>query len=96
MLHLIFTSPLDTAILDRMAQGDAAVFMESAVLAVLKNGQCADTLIKQQEQSRFYVLSEDMDVRGIQKDEIIPGLEVINHSGLVQLTVEHSPIQSWC
>lgn len=96
MLHLIFQSPVDVAILERMATGDAAVFLESGVLNVLKDGRVAGEIGSRLEANRFYVLSDDMAVRGIQETEIIPGLEVINYSGLVKLTVEHSPIQSWC
>jgi tRNA 2-thiouridine synthesizing protein B len=96
MLHLIFQSPVDIAILERMAPGDAAVFMESAVLAVLQQGPLADALRIQLGSIRFYVLADDMALRGILEFEIVQGLEVINYPGLVKLTVEHSPIMSWC
>ncbi|CAG7857817.1 hypothetical protein MCAMS1_02784 [biofilm metagenome] len=96
MLHLIFQSPIDIAILERMAPGDAAVFLESAVLGVLQKGQSADVISTRLGHHKFYVLSEDMGIRGICKTEIMPGLVVINYSGLVKLTAEHSLIQSWC
>jgi tRNA 2-thiouridine synthesizing protein B len=95
MLHLIFQSPVDKAVLDRMASGDVAVFLDSAVLSVLKNGKIAGTLSNKLNSNRFCVLSEDMKVRGILTVELIAGLEVIDYPGLVNLTVENSLITSW-
>jgi tRNA 2-thiouridine synthesizing protein B len=96
MLHLIFQSPIDVAVLDRMGRGDAAVFLESAVLGVLQKGQLAEMIHAKLNTNAFYILSEDMAVRGILESEIVPGLEVIDYAGLVKLTVEHTLIQSWC
>ncbi len=96
MLHLIFQSPIDKAVLERMAVGDAAVFLESAVLGLMEKGQFADMLKGKLGSHHFYVLSEDMAVRGILQSEIVAGLEVIDYPGLVKLTVEHPLIQSWC
>lgn len=96
MLHLIFQSPIDPAILERMDSGDVAVFLESALLGVLQKGRLADALIAKLNSNRLYVLSEDMAVRGILVSELVTGLEVIGYSGLVKLTAENPLIQSWC
>lgn len=96
MLHLIFQSPLDPATLERMASGDAAVFLESAVLNVMQNGKFADMLSNKLNTNRLCVLSEDMVIRGILQSELVVGLEVINYAGLVNLTVEDPLITSWC
>lgn len=95
MLHLIFQSPINNAVLDRMAEGDAAVFMESAVLGLMKKSQFTDVLKGKLGSHDFYVLSEDIAVRGILPSEIVAGLEVIDYPSLVKLTVEHPLIQSW-
>jgi tRNA 2-thiouridine synthesizing protein B len=96
MLHLIFQSPIDIAVLDRMDSGDVAVFLESAVLGVLQESVLADVLSNKLNTNRLYVLSEDMVVRGILRSELVTGLEVIDYSGLVNLTIENPLIQSWC
>ncbi len=96
MLHLIFQSPIDKAVLERMAEGDAAVFLESAVLGVLQKSQLADVLTEKMNTNTLYILSEDMQVRGIQASEIVPGLTVIDYPGLVNLTVAYPQIASWC
>lgn len=95
MLHLIFQSPTDNAVLERMASGDVAVFLESAVLGVLQKGKLADVLSSRLNGNRLCVLSEDMAIRGILESELVDGLEVIDYSGLVRLTVENPLITSW-
>jgi tRNA 2-thiouridine synthesizing protein B len=96
MLHLIFQSPIDIAVLDRMASGDVAVFLESAVLGTLQNSVLAEVLTHKLNSNRLCVLSEDMVVRGVLAAELMPGLEVIDYAGLVNLTVENPLITSWC
>jgi tRNA 2-thiouridine synthesizing protein B len=96
MLHLVFQSPIDIAVLDRMAPGDVAVFLESAVLGLLQKGTVADGLSNKLNTNRLCVLSEDMVVRGIAQSELVPGLEIIDYAGLVKLTVENPLITSWC
>jgi len=96
MLHLIFQSPIDKSILDRMAHGDSAVFLESAVLGVLSQGKMAGILSNKLNSNSLYVLSEDMAIRGINEIELVGGLKVIDYAGLVRLTVENPLIASWC
>ncbi len=96
MLHLIFQSPVEPAILDRMATGDVAVFLENAVLSTLQKSQLAAAISQKLNSNRLYVLSEDMAVRGLVITELVLGLEVIDYPGLVNLSVENRLIQSWC
>ncbi len=96
MLHLIFQSPIDNAVLDRMATGDVAVFLESAVLGVIQKSKSAELLSTKLNTNRLYVLSEDMAVRGILPSELVIGLEAIDYAELVKLTVANPLISSWC
>lgn len=96
MLHLIFQSPLQTATLERMAAGDVAVFMESAVLNLMQNSNYADILSNKLRTNRLLVLSEDMLIRGAQPLELVPGLEIIDYASLVVLTTENPLICTWC
>ena len=95
MLHLIFQSPIDIAILERIDSGDDVVFLENAVLRILQNGSLSDTLTQLLKQNRLYVLADDIEVRGIVADELVNGIEVIDYSELVRLTVKNPVIQSW-
>jgi tRNA 2-thiouridine synthesizing protein B len=95
MLHLIFQSPIATAILERIAAGDDVVFLENAVLRLLHKGSFSDVLAQLLLQNRLYVLAEDLEVRGIGADELVNGITVIDYAGLVGLTVSNPSILSW-
>lgn len=96
MLHLVFQSPVESIVLDRIGSGDVVAFLESAVFSVLRNGRLADVLTEKLNSNRLYVLSEDMAIRGIYEAELVAGLEVIDYPRLVNLTVENPLITSWC
>lgn len=95
MLHLIFQSPIENAVLQRIDSGDVIVFMENAVLRILQNGVMETALASLLSSNRLCVLSEDIIVRGIAVDELIKGIDVIDYAELVELTVHNSVIQSW-
>lgn len=95
MLHLIFQSPIETAILKRIDSGDVVVFLENAVLRTLKNSGINNELTQQLARNRLCVLSDDISVRGINAAELIKGIEVIDFSDLVELTLQNPLIQSW-
>lgn len=95
MLHLIFQSPIESAILARIDAGDVVVFLENAVLRTLQNSLISNTLVQQLSCNRLCVLSDDIAVRGIIPDELAKGIEVIEYAELVELTVNSLVIQSW-
>ena len=95
MLHLIFQSPIDIAILERIDSGDDVVFLENSVLRILQKGSLSDTLTQLLKRNRLCVLVDDIEVRGIVADELVNGIEVIDYPELVGLTVKNPVIQSW-
>jgi len=95
MLHLIFQSPIDMAILQRIDAGDDMVFLENSVLRILQKGSLCNTLAQLLNHNRLCVLLDDIEVRGIRADELVNGIEVIDYSELVRLTVKNPQIQSW-
>ncbi|MFZ2171568.1 MAG: sulfurtransferase complex subunit TusB [Methylococcaceae bacterium] len=95
MLHLIFQSPIDIAILERIDSGDDVVFLENSVLRILQKGSLSETLMQLLKQNRLCVLADDIVVRGIVADELVNGIEVIDYSELIRLTVKNPVIQSW-
>ncbi|TRX00524.1 sulfurtransferase complex subunit TusB [Candidatus Methylobacter oryzae] len=95
MLHLIFQSPIEAAILERIDPDDVVVFLENAVLRVLQNSNINAVLKRQLSNNRLCVLADDIVIRGIAKDELIEEIEVIDYAGLVELTVNNAVIQSW-
>lgn len=95
MLHLIFQSPIDTAILERIDSGDDVVFLENSVLRILQKGSLSDNLAQLLNRNRLCALADDIEVRGIAADELVNGIEVIDYSEFVKLTVKNPVIQSW-
>jgi len=95
VLHLIFQSPIEAAILDRIDSGDVVVFLENAVLRAIQNSDISDALTQQLGSNRLCVLSDDIAVRGIVPNELVKGIEVIDYAGLVELTADNPVIQSW-
>ena len=65
MLHLIFQSPIDRAILERIDSDDEVVFLENAVLRILQNGSISGTLTGLLKQNRLCVLADDIEAREI-------------------------------
>lgn len=96
MLHLIFQAPIDSAVLERIAAGDDVVFLDSAVLGLLKKGRLADTLRDLSLRNPLFVVEEDIAARGISAAELAEGLIAIDYAQLVGLTVKNTVIQSWC
>jgi tRNA 2-thiouridine synthesizing protein B len=95
VLHLIFQSPIEAAILERIDTEDIVVFLENAVLRTIQNSVISDTLMQQMSCNRLFVLSDDIAVRGITPNELVKGVEVIDYAELVELTVNNPVIQSW-
>ncbi|MCX7098085.1 MAG: sulfurtransferase complex subunit TusB [Methylococcales bacterium] len=95
MLHLISQSPVPLAVLGRIAEGDAVVFLENSVLNLLQAGPLAGSLLALLPHNRLCVLQDDLAIRGIAPSALLSGLEVINYAALVGLTVSHAQIQSW-
>jgi sulfur relay protein TusB/DsrH len=95
MLHLVFQSPIDMAILERIDSGDDVVFLENAVLRILQNSSLSGTLTRLLKQNRLCVLADDIEARGIVADELVNGVDVIDYTELVKLTVKNPVIQTW-
>ena len=95
VLHLIFQSPIETAVLERTEAGDAVVFIGNSVGMTLRQGRLAESLVAMAQSRLLYVLSDDIVMRGIAHEALAAGIDVIDYSGLVALTLEHKVIQSW-
>lgn len=95
MLHLIFQTPIEIAILDRIEVGDAVVFVGNSAVSLLRQGCLAEKLAAMANDRSLSVLSDDLVARGIAANTLVEGIEVIGYSGLVALTLDHEVIQSW-
>jgi sulfur relay protein TusB/DsrH len=92
MLHLIFQASAIMPALQRADRDDAAVFLDNAIFGLK---QKSSFLSEKSQNIRFYVLAEDLTIRGIGRDMLIIPVEAIDYNGLVNLTLTHNKIQSW-
>jgi tRNA 2-thiouridine synthesizing protein B len=95
MLHLVSQSPLAGAVLARVGDDDEIVFLENAVLWLLKTGNANNSLSELLKTHELYTLVDALAVRGISAEELIQGIHIIDYPELVALTVKHPVIQSW-
>ena len=95
MLHLITQSPIDIAIFQRLGVGDDVLFLDKAVLNLLQKGYLSTVLTTLLAQHQLYVLSDDLELRGISPSELLIGLNIIDYVGFVDLTVKNPLIQTW-
>ena len=95
MLHLIYQSPLEIATLQRIADKDSVLFLENSLFQLLKKGASESLLKKNLRAQSLFVLKDEIQLRGIMKNELIDTIQVIPYKGFVNLTLENSLIQTW-
>lgn len=90
MLHLVFELSFET--LERLRHQTPVIFLNNAVFGLLKNSKFQNELA---QIPLCFVLQDDLALRGIELDLLIEGITPIDYTQFVQLTVEHTPIQTW-
>ncbi|MCF6204118.1 MAG: sulfurtransferase complex subunit TusB [Methylococcaceae bacterium] len=96
MLHLVFQSTFDSSLLDRFERSDDVVFLESAIYRLTKGNLLNDELDKiYQSKINLYVLTCDIETRGILRNELFIGVEAIAYSDLVRMTEKNRVIRTW-
>lgn len=93
MLHLVFE--LSPVTLQRLANQAGIVFLNNAVLGLLKNSAWQIMLTELLSTTPCYVLNDDLILRGIETNLLFDGIIPIDYAQFVQLTVNHTPIQTW-
>jgi len=96
MLHLIFKSASDKALVQRIDNLDEVIFLESALFQLNKQGVFSKALEKMLKgRTRCYVLDVELETRGITIDELVAGIELIDYAQFVELTENNKVIKTW-
>ena len=99
MLHTVNKSPFqkDTlATCFRLArEGSDILLIEDAVYASLAGASFEKTVTAAQQRCSIYALKEDLDARGIESTDLIPGIEIVDYDGFVDLATANDSVQSW-
>lgn len=97
MLHCLTENNLSQAVADRIASGDCLVLQSGATWTALDghtdNGKLLALL---QRGCGVHALRDMLEASGIQADQLLPGVTVIDYPELVELTIQHSVIHTWC
>ena len=98
MLHIVNKSPFERDSLDsclRLAEeGSSVLFTEDGIYGALKNTKVT-VKISGANGIKFFVLGPDFKARGMNEDKLVDGVQVVDYAGFVDLTAEHSVVQSW-
>lgn len=96
MLHLIVQLPVSGTILARIASGDDVVLQQRAVWSAVA-GHVLQTKLERlmANQCRLYVLRDDMETNGIVEDQLVPGVDIIDYPGLVELSLANEVSKTW-
>ena len=99
MLHTVNKSPSEkstlTSCLRLAADRSDILLIEDAVYAAM-TGTEHESLIKDAlERYQIYALDADLECRGLEKSKVIGGVEIVDYSGFVQLSVKNSSVHSW-
>ncbi len=97
MLHLLSQSPLQVEVFERIVPGDEIVLLDATVCSALRGHRDNRLLLRAMAQScKLYAMRDMAAAHGLTADRLLPGIEAIDYAGLVELTVKHPAIHSWC
>jgi tRNA 2-thiouridine synthesizing protein B len=96
MLHLFTNTSILPEFLERIAPGDDVVLLQASTWAALManrhNPELSGLLA---QSSNLFVLVEMLKLYGIQPHRLLPGVAIIDYSGLVDLAVKNEQIATW-
>ncbi len=99
VLHIVNKSPYDRNSLDsclRLARADSSILLiEDGIYAAQKNAGASEKMEQALKNHRVYALEPDLKARGINPDNIVDGISLVDYDGFVKLTTEHDKLQSW-
>ena len=98
-LNLINKSPFERNCLEsclRLTKPKASIlFIEDGVYATLENTSKSYMIRGHKKDLKFYVLSTDIEARGLTEMTIIEGVKSLDYEGFVDLVETHDAVHSW-
>jgi tRNA 2-thiouridine synthesizing protein B len=99
MLHTVNKSPFERRTLDsclrHAVKGAGILLLEDGVYAAVNGTVVTEKVKSALSDHKVYVLGPDVEARGLNEDNLIEGLEVVDYGGFVDLVVEYEKVQSW-
>ena len=99
MLHTVNKSPFESSSLSSCfslaREGADVLLIEDGVYGALSGSAHAPWVVEALGEVRVYALEPDLKARGLSKDRLIPGIEVVGYDGFVELACANDNIQNW-
>ena len=99
VLHIVNKSPFERNALDaclRLARADSAIlFIEDGIYAAQQGTAVSERVAAAMAKHQIYVLSPDLQARGVGEDRLIDGIQTVDYDGFVQLACDFDKSQSW-
>ena len=99
LLHTVNKSPFEKSSLKSCirlaAKGSSILLMEDGVYGAVKGTENSAMVADATGTVSIYALGPDLDARGVDKNNLVDGVKVIDYSGFVDLVAEHSATQAW-
>ena len=96
MLHIVKRSPYESSALSNavnyLVHDDIMLLTEDGIYAAKKGGKYESLLKNIIQKNEVYCLLADIKARGIQDNEIIENVKIIDYKGLVEKVIEHNPM----
>lgn len=98
-LHTVNKSPFERNSLDtcvrHLSAGDSVLMIEDAVIGARKGSTAASLIEAALKSGTVYVLGADLAARGLKAEDIVPGTQVVDYTGFVDLVTSHDRAVSW-
>jgi len=99
LLHTVNKSPFERNALEsclRLSQaGHAILLFEDGVYAALQGTRWTAAMTDALQSRKIYVLTPDLEARGMRTDKVIAGIQPVDYSGFVDLVADHKATQAW-
>ena len=98
-LHTVNKSPYERnalkSCLDHASSGDSILLIEDGVLGARKGGSFAQSLTEMKSSCAVYALGPDLAARGVTKDDLAEGVELVDYAGFVDLAAAATRVCAW-
>lgn len=98
-LNIINKSPFEKRTLDqclsRISKGDSVILIEDAVVVAMSGTAYDSALTTASADKKLYVLTPDLQARGLADRSLLDGLAAVDYKGFVALVTGHDRVHSW-
>ena len=99
LLHTVNKSPFEKSSLKSCiriaAEGSSILLIEDGIYGAIKGTENSAMVEGAMGKLKVYVMGPDLDARGVNKDKLIDGINVVDYGGFVDLVADHSATQAW-